>query len=188
MDFFFILVYNCLRGECMSTRKSMTFPVVITFIFIIIIVYLFANIKQTEVVCQQTKTFDGDVRLIETIATTLDGKKITNLSVEKMIVLPDKYADETHLNSIKFALNNTLEYLGDSVKYTIGSDRLGVSINVQKNEIVLLDNIDFFVNDDLQIVVHSNTKSSEVIPLTVGDNYTDGEFMMRMKNNGYSCK
>ena len=78
--------------------------------------------------------------------------------------------------------------MGDSVKYTIGTDRIIVSIDVHKNEIVLLDNLDFAVNDDLQIIVHSNTKSSEVIPLTVGDSYTDGEFMMRMKNNGYSCK
>jgi len=172
----------------MSTRKSMTFPIAITFLFIVIMVYLIANIKQTEVVCEQTKVFDGDVRLKEIVTTTLDGKKITNLSVGKTIILPNKYADETHLNSIKFALHNTLEYLGDSVKYTVGSDRLSLSINVHKNEIILLDNIDFFINDDLQIVVHSNTKSSDVIPLTIGDNYTDGEFMKHMKNNGYSCK
>ena len=172
----------------MTTRKSMKFPIIITFLFIIIIVYLFANIKQTEVVCEQTKTFDGNVRVDEKIVSVLDGKKITSMSITKTIVLPEKYADEVHLNSIKFALDNTLEYLGDSVKYTVGADRIVVSIDVHKNEIVLLDNIEFVVNDDLQIIVHSNTKSSEVIPLTVGDSYTDGEFMMRMKNNGYSCK
>ena len=172
----------------MTTRKSMKFPVIITFLFILIIVYLFANIKQTEVVCEQSKTFDGNVRVDEKVTSVLDGKKITNLTVVKTIVLPEKYADEVHLNSIKFALDNTLEYLGDNVKYMIGSDRIIVTINVHKNEIVLLDNIEFVVNDDLQIVIHSNTKSSEVIPLTVGDSYTDGEFMMRMKNNGYSCK
>lgn len=172
----------------MATRKSMTLPVILTFIFIVIIVTLFANIKQTEVVCEQTKTFDGDVRVDEKVTSTLDGKKITSLLVVKTIVLPEKYADETHLNSIKYALDNTLEYLGDSVKYTIGTDRIIVSIDVHKNEIVLLDNIDFVVNDDLQIIIYSNTKSSDVIPLTVGDSYTDGEFMMRMKNNGYSCK
>ena len=33
----------------MATRKSMTFPIVITLLFIIIIVYLFTSIKQTEV-------------------------------------------------------------------------------------------------------------------------------------------
>ena len=63
-----------------------------------------------------------------------------------------------------------------------------VTINVHKNEIVLLNNISFVVNDDLEIIINSNTKSSEVIPITVGDNYTDGEFMMHMKNYGYSCK
>ena len=172
----------------MATRKSMTLPVIITFIFIIIIVTLFATIKQTEVVCEQTKTFDGNVRVDEKITSVLDGKKITSMSIIKTIVLPEKYADEVHLNSIKYALDNTLEYLGDDVKYTIGTDRIIVSIDVHKNEIVLLDNLDFVVNDDLQIIVHSNTKSSDVIPLTVGDSYTDGEFMMHLKNKGYSCK
>ena len=33
----------------MATRKSMTLPVVLAFIFIMIIVYLFATIKQTVV-------------------------------------------------------------------------------------------------------------------------------------------
>lgn len=172
----------------MATRKSMTLPVIITFLFILIIVYLFSSIKQTEVICSKSKTYDGNVRVDESITSTLDGKKITSMHVVKTIVLPEKYADEVHLNSIKYALDNTLEYLGDSVKYTIGSDRIIVTIDVHKNEILLLDNIEFLANDDLQIVIHTNTKSSEVIPLSVGDSYTDGEFMMRMKNNGYSCK
>ena len=28
----------------------------------------------------------------------------------------------------------------------------------------------------------------DVIALKVGDSYTDGEFMMHLKNKGYSCK
>ena len=172
----------------MSTRKSMTFPVVITFIIILIIVYLFTTIKQTEVICNRVRSFDKDVKVTEDINTIIDGKKITGITVVKTIVLPSAYADETHLNSIKYSLQKTLEYLGDKVKYSINDNIIKVTINVHKNEIVLLNNISFVVNDDLEIIINSNTKSSEVIPITVGDNYTDGEFMMHMKNYGYSCK
>ena len=172
----------------MGTRKSMTLPFFITFLFLVIIVYLFTSIKQTEVVCEKTRTFDSDVRLKEVITTMIDGKKITSMTVTKSIVLPEKYADETHLNSIKFSLDKTLEYLGDSVKYTISDDRIIVSIDVHRNEVLLLNNISFSSNEDLIVSVNSNTKSSEVVTLSVGDNYTDGEFMKHMKNNGYSCK
>ena len=172
----------------MSTRKSMTFPVVITFIIILIIVYLFTTIKQTEIICNRVRSFDKDVKVTEDINTIIDGKKITGITVVKTIVLPSAYADETHLNSIKYSLQKTLEYLGDKVKYSINDNVIKVTINVHKNEIVLLNNISFVVNDDLEIIINSNTKSSEVIPITVGDNYTDGEFMMHMKNYGYSCK
>ncbi len=172
----------------MTTRKSMTLPIIITFIIIAIIVYLFANIKQTEIVCSMTESFDGDVVLQENLVTTLDSKKITSMKLVKTIILPPEYADEVHLNSIKFALDNTLEYLGKKVYYTISSDRIITEVKVDKNEVLLLDNIQFVVNDDLQVVIDSNTKSSNVITLTVGDNYSDGEFMMRLKNNGYHCK
>lgn len=172
----------------MSTRKSMTFPVVITFIIILIIVYLFTTIKQTEIICNRVRSFDKDVKVTEDINTIIDGKKITGITVVKTIVLPSAYADETHLNSIKYSLQKTLGYLGDKVKYSINDNIIKVTINVHKNEIVLLNNISFVVNDDLEIIINSNTKSSEVIPITVGDNYTDGEFMMHMKNYGYSCK
>ncbi len=172
----------------MVTRKSMTFPVVITVMVILIIVYLFATIKQTEVICNRTRVFDDDVKVSEEVNAIIDGKKITEMVVVKTIVLPSKYADDTHRNSIKYSLEKTLGYLGDKVKYSISDNAITVTMKVHKNEIVLLNNIDFSVNDDLEIIVNSNTKSSNVIPLTVGDNYTDGEFMMHMKNHGYSCK
>lgn len=172
----------------MSTRKSMTLPVIITLIMIVIIIYLFATIKQSQVVCEKVRTFDSDVRLEEKIVSTLDGKSIKEISIVKIITLPDKYAKETYLNSIKFSLESTLNYLGDKVKYTTDGNKLIVKINVNKDEVVLLDNIDFIDNGDLEIKVNSNTKSSEVVTLTVGDNYTDGELMKRLKNNGYICK
>lgn len=173
----------------MNTRKNMKVPIIIAFIFIVIIVYLFANLKQSEVSCERTKTFDGDIRLTERLIAVTDGKEINSMTLTKTIILPPKYLKDDHyLVGIKNALENTLEYLGDNVKYTIGDDRITVTINVSKDEILLLDNIDFITTDDLQIKINSNTKSSEVITLSVGDHYTDGELMTRLKNNGYNCK
>ena len=172
----------------MSTRKSMTLPIVVTFIMIIIIIYLFTSIKQSEITCEKTRTFDSDVKLYEEVISTTDGKKIKSMNITKVITSPEKYADEEHLNSTKYAIQNTLEYLGDKVSYTITDNKLIIKINVKKNEIVLLDNIDFMDNGDLQIKINSNTKSSDVVNLQVGDNYTEGELMKRLKNNGYYCK
>lgn len=173
----------------METRKSMTFPVILTLIIIVIIIYLFATIKQSKVVCEKNTSFDSDIRLTEQITTTVDGKKVTSIQVIKTIILPAKYTqDDEHLNSIRYALENTLEYLGDHVKYVVQDDRIIVKISVDKDEIVLLNNISFSVSDDLQIKINSNTKSSDLITLSVGDNYTDGELMKHFKNNGYSCK
>lgn len=173
----------------MGTRKSMTLPIIITFIIIGVIVYLFATIKQTEVVCEKTYTYDSNIFLKEHVVATIDGKKIDKLDIQKTIILPEKYLkDDTYLNMIKENLDRTLEYLGDKVKYTIGTDRITVDITVSKNEVVLLDNIDFKVKDGFQIIIDSNTKSSDVITLKVGDNYTDGEFMKKLKEDGYSCK
>ena len=172
----------------METRKSMTLPVIITFIIIGIIVYLFATIKQTEVTCIKSNLYDDEIRLNEQITATIDGKKIEKLNVVKTIILPDKYNNDRYLNSIKYSLEETLEYLGDKSKISINDNKIIVNIEVKKNEVVLLNNINFIVNDDLEVEIDANTKSSNVITLSVGDNYTDGEFMKRLKNNGYTCK
>lgn len=173
----------------MNTRKSMKFPIFITFIAIAIVVFLFMNIKQSQVVCEMTTNFDGDIRLYEEMIATMDGKKITEMNITKIIVLPPKYAsDDKYFYRIQKRLDETLEYLGESVKYTIGNDRITVKINVKKNEMILLKNISLKGTPDLEIDVNSNTKSSDVVTLSVGDNYTDGELMKRLKNNGYTCK
>ena len=78
-----------------------------------------------------------------------------------------------------------MSYLGDKVSYSILDDRIIVEISVKNNEVVLLKNIKF---EDKNIVIDSNTKSSDVVTLTVGDDYTDGEFMKTLKGYGYSCK
>ncbi len=170
----------------MSSRKSMRLPIIITFIIIAVIVYLFARIKQTEVICEKTYNFDSGISLKEKVVATLDGKEIDKLDVTKTILLPEKYTkDESYIIDIKNNLDRTLSYLGDKVSYSILDDRIIVEISVKNNEVVLLKNIKF---EDKNIVIDSNTKSSDVVTLTVGDDYTDGEFMKTLKGYGYSCK
>lgn len=170
----------------MSSRKSMKLPVIITFIIIGVMVFLFTRIKQTEVTCEKTYNFDSGIYLKEKVVATLDGKEIDKLDVTKTIVLPEKYLkDENYIIDIKNNLDRTLSYLGDKVSYSILDDRIIVEISVNKNEVVLLKNIKF---EDKNIIIDSNTKSSDVVTLTVGDDYTDGEFMKTLKGLGYSCK
>ena len=42
-------------------------------------------------------------------------------------------------------------------------------------------------NGNIEVKINSNTKSNDVIALSIGDSYTEGELMTRLKNNGYLC-
>lgn len=174
----------------MATRKSMKLPIIITFLFICIIVYLFMNIKQTVVVCQKVTSYDADIRLTEIVTSNMDGKKITSLNIEKTVTIPEKYAKkEKALIGVKNSLDYTIEYLGDKATCVISDNHVVAHIDVSNNELVLLDNISFYDNDgEIGININTNTKSSSVIALKVGDSYTDGELKMFLKNRGYSCK
>ena len=174
----------------MSTRKSMKLPIIITFIFIGIIVYLFTNIKQSVVVCEKKNLFTADIQLIETVQANTDGKRITKLEITKKVSLPINYNRmESTLTGIQNALEYNLEYLGNKVTYTKQDNGITANITVSNNELVLLDNMALEDNEgEIIIQINPNTKSSDVIALKVGDNYTDGEFMTLMKNRGYSCK
>ena len=65
----------------MSTRRSKTLPIIITLIFIVIIIYLFMNLKQSSVSCQRTKSFDGGITVKEVVNSTTDGKKISSMKI-----------------------------------------------------------------------------------------------------------
>ena len=173
----------------MNTRKSMKLPIIITFLFICIIVYLFMNIEQTVVVCEKDSTYDSDITLKETVTANLDGKKITSLSVVKNVTLPEKInKQEQTLIGIENSLEYTVEYLGNKASCFVTGNHVVMNIDVSNNELVLLDNISFVDNNgEIGVVIDTNTKSSNVVRLQVGDNYTDGEFMMHLKNKGYSC-
>lgn len=171
-------------------NKKIRLPIIITFIFICIIVYLFTNIKQSKVICEKSETFDSDIKVDETIVSIIDGKKISSLFVRKKITLPDKFSrNEENFNLVKNSLKHTLDYLGNDVTYSFNENSVIVNIEASHNELILLDNIELFDNNgELSIAVDPNTKSSNVVTLKVGDNYTDGELKKKFKNNEYYCK
>lgn len=171
-------------------KKKITMPTVITIIFICIIIYLFTNIKQSKVVCESVRNFDSGIKLEETVVSIIDGKNIRSLFVQKKIILPDDLAKkEENFNLIKNTLEYHFEYLKNNVTYSTNDNSITVNLNLNNNELILLDNIEMFNNNgELSISINPNTKSSDVVALKVGDSYTDGELMKRLRNNGYSCK
>lgn len=173
----------------MSKSKDRFFPIILTLIIIMIIIYLFMTIKQPYVECSKSSNDNLDITVREDLVTKFAGNKISSMKLVKTIILPSEYATDKHVESIKFSLESALEYLDkEKVKYTVLDDRLIVEINVNSNETIILNNIEFKENNGLQVKVNSNTKSSEVVTLKVGDNYTEGELMKRLRNNGYVCK
>ena len=174
----------------MFTSKGKGLPIIITIMLIVIIIYLFATVEQPLVVCEKKVTDDLDITVSEVLETTLDGKEIKKMVLVKTIILPDKYlVDDNELDSIMFALEKSYKYLGeDKVLVTKGKRSVTVKVVVEDDETIVLNNVEFFDNDGLQMRINSNTRSSEVLTLRVEDDYTEGEFMTRLKNNGYSCK
>ena len=174
----------------MFTSNGKGLPIIITIMLIVIIIYLFATVEQPLVVCEKKVTDDLDITVSEVLETTLDGKEIEKMVLVKTIILPDKYlVDDNELDSIMFALEKSYKYLGeDKVLVTKGKRSVTVKVVVEDDETIILNNVEFFDNDGLQMRINSNTRSSEVLTLRVEDDYTEGEFMTRLKNNGYSCK
>ena len=175
----------------MNSKKSKKLPIIITIIFIIIIVYLFTNIKQTTISCKKVRVFDSDIQLTETITSLMDNnRRINHIEVTKKITIPEKYAKrEKALQGIKNAIENTLEYLGNKATIEVDSNSVFVHIVVENKELVLLDNINIIDNNgEISVEIDVNTKSSNVVSLQVGDTYSDGELLKHLKNNGYSCQ
>lgn len=170
----------------MTRTRNYTPVVVISFILLIIIIYIFINFKQETITCFSTTTFD-DVTVKENLVANFSGNSISSMTLTKKFIVSDRFANTTHINAIVNALENTLSYL-DDVNYSTSSNSVTVTINTTGKDILLLKNIEFISNDDLEIKIDSNIKSSNVIALKVGDNYSEGELMTRLKNNGYSCK
>ena len=173
----------------MFSSKGKGLPIIITVMLIAIIIYLFATVEQPLVVCEKKVKNDLDITVSEVLETTLDSNEIRKMVLVKTIILPEEYlGDNNQLDNIMFILDKSYEYLGDKVTITKSKDRVVVKVVVEDEETIILNNIEFFDNEGLQMRINSNTKSSEVLTLSVDDNYSEGEFMTRLKNNGYHCK
>ena len=173
----------------MTYKRGKFFPIFITIIIIVIVIYLFANIEQTEVKCSKRTIDDLGITIVEELSTGLDGKKITELKLKRTIILPDKYLnDDKYLDYVQYTVQKSYAYLGkNKVKVSKVNDRVIVYMDLSDNETIMLDNISFGLNDDLTININSNTKSSDVVTLKVHDSYTQGELINHMKNNGFKC-
>ena len=173
----------------MGLKKGKVFPMILTIIFIVIIIYLFATIQQPYVVCSKSTTNDLGIAINEELQVTLDGNRIGSMDLTKTLIFPDQYTeDDSYLNSMRFVLENSYEYLSKkTVDITQESDRIIAHIVVDDDETLILNNIEFTDDDDLQIKINSNTKAQDVVTLSIKDSYTEGEFMTHMKNNGYTC-
>ena len=170
-------------------KKNFFFPIVVTVLILLIISYLFINIKQPYVECTKTTVDDNNIKITEELKAGLDGNKISSIYVEKTIVIPDTIPNrDSFLESTKFALEHAYEYLGDNVEIVKNTDRVIVKANLDKKGTIILNNIEFINNGELSIKINSNTKSSDVITLSIKDKYTEGELMSRMKNNSYVCR
>ena len=175
----------------MVVKKSRVFPIIITISLIVIIIYLFANIKQPYVECSKETTNELGIQVLENIQVNLDSNSIEKMDLTKTIILPEQYINEenNYLNSMRFIIENSYEYLPQkTVKITQDSDRIISRVVVDDDETIILNNIEFTNEDDLQIKINSNTKAQNVVTLSIGDSYSEGEFLTHMKNNGYSCK
>ena len=67
----------------MTLRRGRAFPIILTILLIIIIIYLFANIKQPYVVCTKETTNDLGIEINENIQVTLDGNKIQKMDLNQ---------------------------------------------------------------------------------------------------------
>ena len=77
----------------MSKKRNMVFPIIITAIIIMIIIYLVATAKQPYVECSRKTTDDLGITVKEELRTELDNNKIGQMTLTKTITLPDKYLD-----------------------------------------------------------------------------------------------
>ena len=169
--------------------KNRTLPIILTLIILLIIIYLFVNIKQPLVECNNITTDAFNIKVEENLTTSFSGNKISEMTLTKTITLPEQFQKENYLESIKASLNNAYEYLGNKANIIISdNNKIIVNVTVNRNETIILKNIEFINNDGLEIKINSNTKSSDVITLKIKDNYTEGEFMTHLKNNGFTCK
>lgn len=174
----------------MSKKKNKFIPTIITVLILVVIIYLFVTVKQPYVECSKRTINSLGIAIDEGLIVELDSNEIDRMILTKKIILPDTYLkDDTYLEQIRSTISESYEYLDDDVvKVSKGTNYVIVEIDVEDDETLILNNINFVNKDGLKININPNTKSSDVVTLKINDEYTEGELMTRMKNNGYTCK
>ena len=170
--------------------RGSVFPIILSIIFIVIIIYFFANVNQPYVVCSKTKTNDLGFTITEEIKTTLDGNSIEKMDITKTITFPENYISDHNLEftNMRKTLKHAYDYLPKGTKkITQEADRLIAHITIEDDETIILDNMDVVSDNGLNLKINANTKAEDVVTLKIKDKYTEGEFMTHMKKNGYTC-
>lgn len=168
-------------------KSNILVPILIVAIVIVIIFYLIANTDQPYVSCNMTHKGELDIETKETVNVGLSSRKIVDLNIKKVYTFPDKLNKEANINMLKNLLDNSLEYLGDDQDVYVKDNQVFVTIITKKKAPVLLDNVEFTMDDGLSIKVNTNTKS-DVTSLSVGEEYSEGKLLSYLKSRGYSCK
>ena len=168
-------------------KSNFLVPITIVAIIIVIIFYLIASTDQPNVTCSISRSDDLNVKIQETVKAKLSSRKIIELNIKKEYIFPNKLNKESNINMLKNLLDNSLEYLGDDQDVYTKDNVVTVNIITKKKNPVLLDNVEFTMNDGLSIKVNTNTKS-DVTKLSVGEEYSEGELLTYLKNRGYSCQ
>ena len=170
-----------------SKKSNFIVPIVLVAIIIVIIFYLIANADQPYVTCKMNKTDNLKIGIKEDINVKLSSRKIVELNIKKEYTYPDNLNKESNVDELKSVLENSLEYLGEDQNIYVKDNQVLVNIITKKKKPILLDNVEFNYNDGLAIRVNTNTKS-DVTSLSVGDEYSEGNLLVYLKNRGYSCK
>jgi hypothetical protein len=168
-------------------KSNFLVPITVVAIIICIIFYLIASTDQPNVTCSISRSDDLNIEIQETVKTKLSSRKIIELNIKKEYVFPKKLNKDANINMLKNLLDNSLEYLGDDQDVYTKDNVVTVNIITKKKNPVLLDNVEFTMNDGLSIKVNTNTKS-DVTKLSVGEEYSEGELLTYLKNRGYSCQ
>ena len=173
----------------MKNRKSLFWPVMIGIVIIAIIIYLVASLEQPYVTCSIKHNNDGAI-IEEKITTTFNSGVISSINYNKTITLTGKYQNVGFSKSLKSSFDKAYNYLGDAYSIKIDNNVVSVDIKLDKKVPIILDNIEVYYNEGEGMVtkIQTNTKAPGVTTLSVGDKYSEGQFMTKLKNKGYSCK
>lgn len=173
----------------MNLVKNKFIPIMITAAIIVVIIYLISSVEQPYVVCSKNVVDEFGVTISEKLITSLENNHIDEMELTKTIILPETLEKDNLLYEIQNSLEAAYKYLdSDDVDIIRSTDRIIVEIEVDDYETIMLGNIKFIKDGNLTIKINPNTKSSDVVTLSVNDRFTEGEFMSQMKKYGYSCK